>query len=91
LFEVAKSGEVKAIREFLDRTEGRITEKREHSFDRATLDAIFAAMAPESADRSKAILVGMAKKIVSEVYENLLKSTIDYPEKSQSRLCRGMP
>ena len=57
-----KEGIVPAMKEFLDRTEGKIIEKIQHGFDEATLNAILNTLPPEQAEKTKAALMAIAKK-----------------------------
>ena len=58
----ALEGNTSAQNSFLDRTEGKVTEKIEHGFDAATLNAILSALPVEYADAVKAQLSELTKK-----------------------------
>lgn len=53
LINYAKSGNAQAVqaaKEFLDRTEGKVTEKIEHGIDKVTFEKIISALPPEFAE-----------------------------------------
>lgn len=60
MHKAAVDGVVPAQKEFLDRTEGKVTEKHEHGIDKATLNAILAAH--PNAEAVKKALIDMAGK-----------------------------
>jgi len=59
---MAVKGNTTAQKEFLDRTEGKITEKIQHGFDMTALDAILSALPSEYADAVRAQLAKTIKK-----------------------------
>jgi len=58
----AEAGNTTAQKEFLDRTEGKITDKVQHGFDAATLNIILSALPDEYAEAVKAQLSEIIKK-----------------------------
>lgn len=62
MLEAAENGNVAAQKEFLDRTEGKITDKIQHGFDATSLNAIFAALPEEYAEAVRAQLSEIIKK-----------------------------
>ena len=57
LYEEAKGGCVPAIKEFFDRTEGKVKEKVDLGIDVATLNLLLSQFPPEYAEAVKAALV----------------------------------
>ena len=58
----ATGGNIAAQKEFLDRTEGKVTDKIQHGFDDATLNMILSALPAEYAEAVKAQLSEIIKK-----------------------------